>query len=562
MVGAILSMRDRRSESFTSTLTNPDDRLWWGLGARRSTASGQTVSEERALGLPAYLQGVRIIAEAFSSFPMSEFERGESGRKMLTDDPVHQIVHDEPNGYMTADVWNMLTALNIILHGNSYDENVWNRRRTQVGEVHPIDPRRVTVEPWTPRNGKTNETRLKYHVAGTRDPLDQEDVTHARGLGDNYYGWSPIKISMESLGTALATQQHTGEFWQNGAKMVGVLQMDTFMEGPKKKKFIDSFKEKSAKGETPLLEGGMKFIPLSMPMDQAQYIETRRMGIIESAQTLNMPPALLGERDANYNNEEQLFMRLFKLTLLPLAVRIEKQRGRKLLTPEQRRNRYFKFNMSAILRPDAKTQAEVFHWGLEDGYYHRDEVREMIDKDQLPNGHGTILLYPANKVPAEIFAEKARRAPELVQAEIDGGGEPAPTPEEQPPGDAPKPARSVDDRSFADLFSQACRRLARLESDKVRRALKKPDDFLAWKQSFLKEHEARVRDEFAPIMVAHAAALQQSPPATRVDDVARHYCYRLTRRMDFPDGESIGNGDDAEWILKYSATGKEPELLT
>jgi HK97 family phage portal protein len=548
----------KRSVTYTSSLTNPSDELFWGLGGMRQTASGQSVNEYRALALPAYLQGVRIISEAFSVFPMSEFELSGNGRRVLVDDETHRLVHDEPNDYMTADVWNMVTLTRALLWGRAYDENVWDRRRTRVVEIHPIHPSRVSIENWIPKNSKTTGQRLKYHVVGDSEPLDQEDVTHIRGPGDDSYeGWSPIQRSMESLGVALATQEHAGKFWKNGAKLLGVLQHDAF---PGKEK-TTNFEEKFAKATTgegayraPVLPGGMKFIPISMPMDQAQFLETRRFSIIEIAQILNMPPAMLGQRDASYNNEEQLFLRLFKLTLLPWAVRVERQRARKLLTPEQRRSRYFKFNLSAYLRPDSKTQAEVFHWALEDGYYKRDEVRELLDKDEYPDGFGQVVLYPVNKAPAEIFMERARLAPDIVEAEIERGQPTEPVGEPKSASELPSPeamSRSKNiDAAFGDAFSEACKRLARVESDKVKRAVKKPNEYLAWADSFQSEHSLRVRSEFAPLIAAYREAVSKPSNPGLTDSIVTEYGERLRPKLRAADAEAIASTADAAWIIE------------
>ena len=416
MIATAIERHSRRAVSAASSsfsaypVSSYRDEFGKLLGMEE-TASGEAVTEYGALGIPAFFSGVCIIAETLSWFEMKYHERVDGRTSELTKDPLWQIVYDAPNDYMTRDIWDLITAMRMILWGNAYDQ----RERTRRGDTvacHPIHPSCVEVELWTSRSRPNDPPRLLYHIQHEPDPLDQEDVIHCRGPGDHLMGWSVIRLQREMLGSTLALQKHTAKFWKNGAKMSGVLTHDAFLKKDKDagaKRIEQQFTEKVKQGLTPMLEGGVKFIPTSVPHDDAQYLGTWDMSVLQAAQALRMPPVMLGLRDASYNNEEMLALRFYKHTMQPYMTWIERQRSRKLIPRELQDRRFFRYHSGELLRSDAKSRAEVDHIYRQDGVLNGDEIRENIDRNPMPDGQGEIYLFPENMKPAESATALAAR---------------------------------------------------------------------------------------------------------------------------------------------------------
>ena len=88
----------------------------------------------------------------------------------------------------------------------------------------------------------------------------------------------------------------------------------------------------------------------------------------------------------------------------------EQELNRKLLTKTQRKKGYrFKFDMDAILRADAATQAEVDYKAVRSAWKTPDEIRQNRNLPPLPNGIGkkamisqdlATLEYTVNQKPA------------------------------------------------------------------------------------------------------------------------------------------------------------------
>ena len=542
----------KHRRTFQTLVRDPTLDELWNAGYMQETSSGEAVNQERSLGIPAFFSALCLISETIESFPMNYFERAGASTAKLADERLHGLVHDNPNDYTTANIWNLITVIRIILWGNAYDEIEFTKRG-EVYACHPIHPSRVSVEPWQSRSDRQATLRLKYHIAGQSTPLDQEEVVHCRGPGDSYIGWSLIRLLRETLGAALALQVHTSRFWKNDAKMSGVLTHDGFLKKDKDagaKRIEQQFADKISKGLTPMLEGGVKFIPTSMPHDDAQYLGTANLSGVHIAQLTRTPPVMLGLRDAPYAGEEAVTLRFYKHAVTPYVVRIEKERGRKLIPIDQRSNRYFKFNVGGLLRADLKAQAEAFHYGRQDGYLNGDQILEKMDMDPMPDGLGKLYLSPANMEPAEVTREKADRANEIVDALVDGGG----FAEEK--SDIESDVRHVRSlqairaepitSAFKDAFAGAYRRLARLEADKARRASKKPDAYLQWIDEFSTEHRETIRAELAPLLTAQAAALKRIAGIGRIESVIDSYTDALRARLRTADPELIAMGNELE----------------
>ena len=75
------------------------------------------------------------------------------------------------------------------------------------------------------------------------------------------------------------------------------------------------------------------------------------------------------------------------LTMLPIVTAYEQELGRKLLTAEERRAGYrFRFDMDALLRADAATQADVYQKAVRGGWKTPNEVRAAYNDPPDPYG--------------------------------------------------------------------------------------------------------------------------------------------------------------------------------
>ncbi len=95
----------------------------------------------------------------------------------------------------------------------------------------------------------------------------------------------------------------------------------------------------------------MKYTPISISPEQAQFLETRKFQINEIARIFRVPPHMVGDLEkSSFSNIEQQSLEFVKYTLDPWVSRWEQSMARSLLTPEEKKQYFVKFNVDGLLR--------------------------------------------------------------------------------------------------------------------------------------------------------------------------------------------------------------------
>ena len=85
----------------------------------------------------------------------------------------------------------------------------------------------------------------------------------------------------------------------------------------------------------------MKYTPIGISPEQAQFLETRKFQINEIARIFRVPPHMVGDLEkSSFSNIEQQSLEFVKYTLEPWLVRWEQSIQRTLFSPEEKK-RYF-----------------------------------------------------------------------------------------------------------------------------------------------------------------------------------------------------------------------------
>jgi HK97 family phage portal protein len=139
-------------------------------------------------------------------------------------------------------------------------------------------------------------------------------------------------------------------------------------------------------GRTAVLESGLKFNPLSMSHEDAQWLQARQFTVEEVARLFNVPPVLLGDlRHANFSNSVEMMRHFVTVTLRPWLTRWEQALERALLGPVARGRYYIEHSAEGLLRGDAKNRADFYKAGIDAGWLLRSEARRL---ENLPSVEG------------------------------------------------------------------------------------------------------------------------------------------------------------------------------
>ena len=268
-----------------------------------STTSEKTVNERTAMQTTAVYSCIRIMSETIASLPLHLYRHTESGKEKATENPIYTLLHDEPNPEMTSFVFRETLMSHLLLWGNAYAQIIRDGRG-KIAALYPLLPDRMEVD-----RKETGELFYEYLSDKGKVILRKEDVLHIPGLGfDGVKGQSPIAMAKNAIGMAIATEEYGAKFFSNGANPGGVLEHPGVVKDPKRIRdsWNDVYQGSSNAHRVAVLEEGMKFTPIGIPPEQAQFIATRKFQLNEIARIFRIPPHMIGDLEkSSFSNIEQ-----------------------------------------------------------------------------------------------------------------------------------------------------------------------------------------------------------------------------------------------------------------
>lgn len=234
--------------------------------------------------------------------------------------------------------------------------------------------------------------------------LRPTDVLHIPGLGfDGLVGYSPIAMAKNAIGLAIATEEFGAKFFANGAAPSGVLEHPGTIKDPSKVReaWMGQFGGSSNAGKVAVLEEGMKYTPISIAPEQAQFLETRKFQINEIARIFRVPPHMLADLEkSSFSNIEQQSLEFVKYTLDPWVIRWEQSIMRALLTEDEKNKLFVKFNVEGLLRGDYASRMSGYATARQNGWMSANDIRELENLDRIPPEEGgDLYLINGNMLP-------------------------------------------------------------------------------------------------------------------------------------------------------------------
>jgi HK97 family phage portal protein len=240
--------------------------------------------------------------------------------------------------------------------------------------------------------------------------LDPESMWHLAGLGfDGITGYSPIRMAANSLGLAIQAENFGAAFFGRGAVPSVVIRHPLHM-GPEGR---DSFRAQfaqlyghSAGGPhgVAVLDEGMSLDQITIPPEDAQFLETRKFQVTEVARWYRIPPHMLGDLErATLNNIEHQGIEFVVYSLLPWLRRIETQIWLKLLNQNDKRQFYAEFKVQGLARGDQKSRYESYAIGRQWGWLSANDIRRLENMEPIEGGD--MYLRPLNMIAADTVME-------------------------------------------------------------------------------------------------------------------------------------------------------------
>jgi HK97 family phage portal protein len=317
---------------------------------------------------------------------------------------------------MSSFVFRETMMTHLLLWGNAYAQIIRNGKG-EVIALYPLMPNRMTVD--RDSSGALYYSYTRYSeeaptMNGMTVTLRPSDVLHIPGLGfDGLVGYSPIAMAKNAIGMAIACEEYGAKFFANGAAPGGVLEHPGTIKDPQKVKdsWNMAYQGSSNSHRVAVLEEGMKYQPIGISPEQAQFLETRKFQINEIARIFRVPPHMVGDLEkSSFSNIEQQSLEFVKYTLDPWVIRWEQAISRVLLRPDEKKLYFSKFNVDGLLRGDYVSRMNGYATARQNGWMSANDIRELENLDRIPDElGGDLYLINGNMTKladAGIFAHK------------------------------------------------------------------------------------------------------------------------------------------------------------
>lgn len=337
---------------------------------------------------------VRVLSEAVAGLPLNLYKTTETGAEKATDHSLYALLHDAPNPEMTSFVFRETLMTHLLLWGNAYAQIIRNGRG-EVVALYPLMPSKMSVD-----RGDTGLIEYTYQTstdeANTKEnktvKLSPRDVLHIPGLGfDGLVGYSPIAMAKNAIGMSIACEEYGATFFANGASPGGVLEHPGTIKDPERvrESWTKAFGGSRNANKVAVLEEGMKYSPITLAPEQAQFLETRKFQIDEIARIFRVPPHMIGDLErSTFSNIEQQSLEFVKYTLDPWVSRWEQTLCKSLLSEKERGDYFIKFNVDGLLRGDYESRMRGYSVGIQNGFMSPNDVRALENLNLIPDEEG------------------------------------------------------------------------------------------------------------------------------------------------------------------------------
>ena len=379
----------------------PGDDYWYNP-VMFPTSAGIPVDEKTAMKYLTVFACVTLIAGDVGRLPLNLYRRVKSGGKdLVTDHKLYDLLHNAPNKDMTSFNWRETAQGHLLLWGNQYN---FIERAGLGGEILALwplpDPGQVQVK------RIDGEIVYEYYVDGEKVTRRRDQIFHIPGFGFNgLVGMSMIGAAREAIGLGVAAETFGSRYFSEGTHPSGILSIEHDLgDKEQQEAYKKALKEEYAMMKNAhtimLLQNNEKYTPMTVPMDDAQFLETRDHQKIEICGMYHVPPhkiAIHGQ-NSNYNNLEQENASYVDSCLMHWLVRWESQISLQLLTEAERRSGlFFEFQVQGLLRGDSAARAEFYNKIFQVGGIKPNEIRSFENMNPVEGGDESFVML--NMVP-------------------------------------------------------------------------------------------------------------------------------------------------------------------
>lgn len=284
----------------------------------------------------------------------------------------------QPDPWRPLDSWIERVVVGLATDGNAFLRKVHDPTSGRLMALEVLNPFKVHV-------GR-DKGRKVFRYYGDPDGKERrytaDQVVHLWGLEvpglDR--GLGPIGHCRLSLQGAVDIRDYAADWFRSDDVPSGVLETDQRLDAEARKAYKAAWLNE---GEDPkrlgpsvrVLGSGLKYAPIMLKPADAQWLEAQAFGVLDVARMFGLPGdyllAAVEGSSLTYANLEMIDAQYLRTTLFPVYLRKIEAALSSVLPHGQRA----RFDTSELLRPDAKTRAEIDRTYVEIGVLDPTEIR-------------------------------------------------------------------------------------------------------------------------------------------------------------------------------------------
>ena len=353
--------------------------------------SSQVNAERLSPGAAAH----RLLTNSFGLIPFGLYRKDGEERVPVEDTALNRVLKVRANDYMSPFMMRKLTMSNAFWHGFGA---VWNRKGPdgRVVQRLPLPSDCCSIR----KDLETGQYWYDYNVDGVQKTFSNYELSFLYfETYDGIRGRGLLDLARETIALDAMAQRYGKKFYQNGARLSGVLEVDTDAKPETRQKLKKEFQAYASDDAfaVAVVDHGMKFTPLGVSQSDAQFMETREFSVAEISRFTGIPKHMLQTGNESYDSNAQQRLNYVTDTLLPYVVQWESEDTYKLPTPQERDSGvYIRGNVEVLLRADPTTRANFYEKMIQHAIYNPDECRAKEEKNPIPGGLGKQFVMTKN----------------------------------------------------------------------------------------------------------------------------------------------------------------------
>jgi HK97 family phage portal protein len=377
--------RKQEARSVTATQSSPNVLQVFGW-QDLAVSTGEVVTIESALGVPAIWAAVNFLAGTIAGLPLKVYTKSEEEGRTAANAALSAILHDVAN---TEDLtssfewrkWWMEQALT----GGRGVTFIERNSAGRIINLWPLDAAHLTIKRVNGRrvyDFRDGARQIRYEASEVLDlpyMLGPDRVTHR----------SPIMANRETVGMAQAITKYAGQFFRNGGvppfAVVGNFQSPGSMQ--RAAEDLDAAVKKASKEarQALVLPAGLDIKPIGADAAKTQMVEAQRFVVEQIARIYSMPPVFLQDlTHGTFSNTEQQDLHLVKHTIKRFVEQIEQEINLKFFGRGSKN--YVEFSLDGLLRGDFKTRMDGYAQAIQNGILMPNEARQMENRQAAEGG--------------------------------------------------------------------------------------------------------------------------------------------------------------------------------